>query len=85
MTHGVLTPPDGWRHLPFFVQDLPRIAAHLAQTDAQVLPPAHQVFAALMTLVRETGLSCLIATHNLELAARMDRQLRLDAGGLHAG
>ena len=47
MTHGVLTPPDGWRHLPFFVQDLPRIAAHLAQTDAQVLPPAHQVFAAL--------------------------------------
>lgn len=47
MTQAVLTPPDGWRHLPFFVQDLPRIAAHLAQTDAQVLPPAHQVFAAL--------------------------------------
>ncbi len=44
-----------------------------------------RVFGALMTLVRETGLSCLIATHNLELAARMDRQLRLDAGGLHAG
>ncbi|WP_300533567.1 ABC transporter ATP-binding protein [uncultured Mameliella sp.] len=43
-----------------------------------------RVFGALMTLVRETGLSCLIATHNLELAARMDRQLRLDAGGLHA-
>lgn len=44
-----------------------------------------RVFGALMTLVRETGLSCLIATHNLDLAARMDRQLRLDAGGLHAG
>ncbi|MEM6305222.1 MAG: ABC transporter ATP-binding protein [Pseudomonadota bacterium] len=40
------------------------------------------VFAALMTLVRGTGLSALIATHNLELAARMDRQVRLDAGVL---
>ncbi|WP_421906781.1 ABC transporter ATP-binding protein [Mameliella sp.] len=44
-----------------------------------------RVFGALMTLVRDTGLSCLIATHNLDLAARMDRQLRLDAGGLQAG
>lgn len=40
------------------------------------------VFAALMTLVRGTGLSALIATHNLELAARMDRQIRLDQGAL---
>ncbi|WP_461472352.1 ABC transporter ATP-binding protein [Pararhodobacter sp.] len=39
-----------------------------------------QVFGVLMDLVRETGLSALIATHNLELAARMDRILRLDAG-----
>ena len=39
-----------------------------------------RVFDALMTLVRETGLSALIATHNLELAARMDRTLRLDGG-----
>lgn len=41
-----------------------------------------QVFAALMDLVRGTGLSAVIATHNLELAARMDRQIRLDAGQL---
>ncbi|WP_299024175.1 ABC transporter ATP-binding protein [uncultured Sulfitobacter sp.] len=40
------------------------------------------VFAALMALVRSTGLSALIATHNLELAARMDRQIRLDQGML---
>lgn len=40
------------------------------------------VFAALMGLVRETGLAAVIATHNLELAARMDRQVRLDAGKL---
>ncbi|SOC12864.1 ABC transporter ATP-binding protein [Rhodobacter maris] len=40
------------------------------------------VFAALMELVRATGLSALIATHNLELAARMDRVLRLEGGQL---
>jgi lipoprotein-releasing system ATP-binding protein len=44
-----------------------------------------QVFAALMDLVRGTGLSALIATHNLDLAARMDRVLRLDKGHLTDG
>jgi lipoprotein-releasing system ATP-binding protein len=39
-----------------------------------------QVFGVLMELVRSTGLSALIATHNLELAARMDRVVRLSAG-----
>ncbi|MCX7289260.1 MAG: ABC transporter ATP-binding protein [Rhodobacterales bacterium] len=39
-----------------------------------------QVFGVLMDLVRSTGLSALIATHNLELAGRMDRVVRL-AGG----
>lgn len=39
-----------------------------------------QVFGALMDLVRATGMSALIATHNLELAARMDRIVRLDKG-----
>jgi len=39
-----------------------------------------QVFGALMDLVRETGLSALIATHNLDLAKRMDRVLRLEDG-----
>jgi lipoprotein-releasing system ATP-binding protein len=39
-----------------------------------------RVFAALMDLVRDTGLAALIATHNLELAARMDRTVRLDTG-----
>ncbi|WP_120503696.1 ABC transporter ATP-binding protein [Sulfitobacter mediterraneus] len=43
-----------------------------------------QVFGALMDLVRGTGLSAVIATHNLDLAARMDRQIRLDAGQLVA-
>ncbi|WP_170788295.1 ABC transporter ATP-binding protein [Ruegeria lacuscaerulensis] len=39
-----------------------------------------QVFEALMALVRDEGLSALIATHNMDLAARMDRKLRLDGG-----
>ena len=43
-----------------------------------------RVFDALMELVRGTGLSAVIATHNLELAARMDRQLRLQDGALVA-
>jgi len=42
------------------------------------------VFSVLMELVRETGLSALIATHNHELAARMDRVVRLVAGKVEA-
>jgi len=41
-----------------------------------------RVFDALMELVRGTGLSAVIATHNLELAARMDRVVRLTSGKL---
>lgn len=41
-----------------------------------------RVFDALMELVRGTGLSAVIATHNLELAARMDRMVRLTSGKL---
>ncbi|WP_425038022.1 ABC transporter ATP-binding protein [Primorskyibacter sp. S187A] len=40
------------------------------------------VFEALLSLVRSTGMSALIATHNLDLAARMDRQMRLTSGHL---
>ena len=58
----------------------PRIL--LADEPTGNLDPAtsDQVFGVLMDLVRHTGLSALIATHNLDLAARMDRVLRLDAG-----
>ncbi|AZY94066.1 MULTISPECIES: ABC transporter ATP-binding protein [Paracoccus] len=38
-----------------------------------------RVFDVLMGLVRDTGLSALIATHNHALAARMDRVVRLTA------
>ena len=59
----------------------------LADEPTGNLDPAtsDQVFAALMELVRETGLSALIATHNLDLAARMDRVVRLDQGHVTGG
>ncbi|MEL7469432.1 MAG: ABC transporter ATP-binding protein [Pseudomonadota bacterium] len=41
---------------------------------------AGRVFDMLIGVVRDTGLAALIATHNHDLAARMDRIVRLDAG-----
>jgi lipoprotein-releasing system ATP-binding protein len=43
---------------------------------------ADSVFASLMQLVRTTGLAALIATHNHELAHRMDRIITLRDGRL---
>jgi len=43
------------------------------------------VFEALIDLVRSEGLAALVATHNLELAARMDRALVLHEGRLVDG
>lgn len=40
------------------------------------------VFLELLDIVKETGLSALIATHNLELAGKMDRQVQLKDGSL---
>lgn len=40
------------------------------------------VFLALLEIVKETGLSALIATHNMELAAKMDKQVQLKDGVL---
>lgn len=41
---------------------------------------ADEVFKLLLGLVRETGLSALIATHNPELAAKMDRRVSVQDG-----
>ncbi|OUS20700.1 ABC transporter [Litorivita pollutaquae] len=56
----------------------------LADEPTGNLDPAtsDQVFGTLLDLVRGTGMSALIATHNLELAAKMDRVLRLEGGRL---
>lgn len=41
---------------------------------------AEHVFATLMQLVQASGLAAIVATHNLELAARMDRRVTLQDG-----
>ena len=43
---------------------------------------ADAVFRQLLTLVRETGMAALVATHNPELAARMDRTVTMKDGVL---
>ena len=43
-----------------------------------------RVFAELLRVVREQGAAALIATHNPELAARMDRRVTLRDGGVVA-
>jgi lipoprotein-releasing system ATP-binding protein len=40
------------------------------------------VFEELLRLVNEEGVAAVLATHNLEIAARMDRVLRLTEGHL---
>ena len=40
------------------------------------------VFNELLSIVKETGLSALVATHNFDLADRMDRKVRLEEGKL---
>ena len=59
----------------------------LADEPTGNLDPAtsDRVFGALMDLVRDTGMAALIATHNLELAGRMDRVLHLRDGRLERG
>jgi lipoprotein-releasing system ATP-binding protein len=43
---------------------------------------ADAVFHQLLSLVRDTGMAALVATHNPELAARMDRIVTLRDGVL---
>jgi putative ABC transport system ATP-binding protein len=45
---------------------------------------ADTVFRQLLALVRETGMAALVATHNPDLAARMDRTVTLKDGVLTA-
>lgn len=59
-----------------------RPAVLLADEPTGNLDPAtaEHVFAAFVRLARSTGLAALVATHNPELAARMDRRVTLVDG-----
>lgn len=64
------------------VANAPRLL--LADEPTGNLDPktAERVFAALMEIVRQSGLAALIATHNHELAERMDRRVAMADGVL---
>jgi lipoprotein-releasing system ATP-binding protein len=62
------------------VANAPRIL--LADEPTGNLDPktSERVFSALTQLVRASGLAAIIATHNMDLAARMDRRVTLHDG-----
>jgi lipoprotein-releasing system ATP-binding protein len=45
---------------------------------------SEDVFALLLSLVRDTGVAAMIATHNLEIAKKMDRIVTIREGVLES-
>ncbi len=66
------------------VANAPRVLLADEPTGNLDAETADIVFRQLLALVRETGMVALIATHNHELAARMDRTVHLRDGVLSA-
>jgi lipoprotein-releasing system ATP-binding protein len=65
------------------VANAPRIL--LADEPTGNLDPhtAEHVFSTLTDLVKASGLAAIVATHNMELAARMDRRVTIRDGVVH--
>jgi lipoprotein-releasing system ATP-binding protein len=66
------------------VANAPRVLLADEPTGNLDATTAETVFRQLLALVRETGMAALIATHNPDLAARMDRTMHLKDGVLSA-
>lgn len=64
------------------VANAPRVLLADEPTGNLDAATADVVFRQLLALVRETGMAALVATHNPELAARMDRTVTLKDGVL---
>src|SRR5690606_19509582 len=60
--------------------DAPRIILADEPTGNLDHQTAGRVMSQLVKLVHSTGVAALVATHNLELAAQMDRTVRLEEG-----
>jgi lipoprotein-releasing system ATP-binding protein len=67
------------------VANVPRLLLADEPTGNLDQETAERVFNALVTLVRGTGIAALVATHNPDLARRMDRIVRLKGGVLVPG
>ena len=64
------------------IANSPKILLADEPTGKLDMVTAEIVFNEMVKLVRDTKLSALVATHNLELAAKMDRSVRLVEGKL---
>jgi lipoprotein-releasing system ATP-binding protein len=62
------------------VANAPKILLADEPTGNLDVATSEHVFATLMQLVRASGLAAVIATHNMDLAARMDRRVTLREG-----
>lgn len=62
------------------VANAPRLLLADEPTGNLDIHTADRVFNALTTLVKASGLATIIATHNMELAGRMDRRVTLREG-----
>ena len=62
------------------VANAPRVLLADEPTGNLDLHTAEHVFRALIQLVKASGLAAIIATHNMDLAARMDRRVTLREG-----
>jgi lipoprotein-releasing system ATP-binding protein len=62
------------------VANAPRILLADEPTGNLDVHTAEHVFLALSQLVRASGLATIVATHNMELAARMDRRVTIREG-----
>jgi lipoprotein-releasing system ATP-binding protein len=66
------------------IANAPRVLLADEPTGNLDPPTADAVFRQLLSLVRDTGMAALVATHNPELAGRMDRTVVLKDGVLSA-
>jgi lipoprotein-releasing system ATP-binding protein len=64
------------------VANAPRILLADEPTGNLDVHTADHVFAALTQLVRASGLATIVATHNMELAGRMDRRVTIRDGAV---
>jgi len=65
------------------VANAPRILLADEPTGNLDLHTAEHVFRALTELVKASGLAAIVATHNMDLAARMDRRVAIREGQIH--